>query len=50
MRLVVGLLLCGFIGALHFIFDIPVFLTGILILNIIANLGWITNKITKLIK
>nr|DAQ75865.1 MAG TPA: hypothetical protein [Caudoviricetes sp.] len=39
-----------FIVVIHFLFVIPDLLLVLLILNVIVNLDWISNKIVKLLK
>ena len=50
MKYTIGAMVLSFIAVIQFLFTIPDLLLVLLILNVIANLDWISNKIIKLLK
>lgn len=50
MKYVIGAMVLLFIVVIHYLFSIPDLLLVLLILNVIMNLEWISNKIIKLYK
>ena len=50
MKYTVGAMVLLFMVVIHLLFVIPDLLLVLLILNVIVNLDWISNKIVKLLK